>query len=71
MQRGGDRLLLMLCNYIATPFPFCAGDITQKGYEKKKARLLGPYVKQAHESKCHTHLFTSAVCDSAEGKKKW
>ena len=29
-----------------------AGDITQKGYEKKKARLLGPYVKQAHESKC-------------------
>ncbi|XP_076441207.1 disco-interacting protein 2 homolog C-like isoform X3 [Babylonia areolata] len=26
------------------------GDITQKGYEKKKARLLGPYLKQANES---------------------
>ncbi|XP_070185588.1 disco-interacting protein 2 homolog C-like isoform X1 [Littorina saxatilis] len=26
------------------------GDITQKGYEKKKARVLGPYMKQAHES---------------------
>lgn len=27
------------------------GDITQKGYEKKKTRLLAPYVKQAQESK--------------------
>lgn len=26
------------------------GDITQKGYEKKKIRLLAPYTKEAHES---------------------
>ena len=27
-------------------FTFLAGDITQKGYEKKRAKLLGPYLSR-------------------------
>lgn len=27
-------------------FPVCAGDITQKGYEKKRSKLLAPFIPQ-------------------------
>lgn len=32
----------MLCSF--------AGDITQKGYEKKRAKLLGPYLSRGENS---------------------
>lgn len=34
-----------------TPSLLLAGDITQKGYEKKRTRLLSPYVPKQNSSK--------------------
>uniref|UniRef100_A0A4W6EIA8 Disco interacting B n=1 Tax=Lates calcarifer TaxID=8187 RepID=A0A4W6EIA8_LATCA len=35
-------------HYILVLFVFFAGDITQKGYEKKRAKLLAPYIIHIH-----------------------
>jgi len=37
-------ILLILCNLLFLIFVIILGDITQKGYEKKRAKLLSPYL---------------------------
>ncbi|RUS70530.1 hypothetical protein EGW08_021709, partial [Elysia chlorotica] len=37
------------------------GDITQKGYEKKRTRLLGPYVKQQNNEEVRTEAVMQAL----------
>uniref|UniRef100_A0A672V8A6 Disco interacting B n=1 Tax=Strigops habroptila TaxID=2489341 RepID=A0A672V8A6_STRHB len=39
------------------------GDITQKGYEKKRAKLLAPYVPQT-QGLCHRHVVTCRLYHS-------
>lgn len=47
-------------HYILVLFVFFAGDITQKGYEKKRAKLLAPYIIHIHTpgKPPHTHLIS-------------
>lgn len=47
-------------------FLFVTGDITQKGYEKKRTRLLSPYVPKQNASKLYlyslpVYIFVSPV----------
>ena len=54
---------------------FITGDITQKGYEKKRARLLQPYIsKQIGEvlslSLSHTHTHTYSFLEFIKNARK-
>ena len=53
-------------------FFFCSGDITQKGYEKKRSRLLAPYApkqQQGEFAKTETTMRTTPVDFPPRGTK--
>ena len=39
------------------------GDITRQGYEKKRSRLLSPYITQPPGTHTHTHTHTHTESD--------
>lgn len=49
-EARGKKILIVV--------PSVAGDITQKGFEKKRTRLLSPYVQKQNASKYNGLLFS-------------
>uniref|UniRef100_A0A3Q2P726 Disco interacting A n=1 Tax=Fundulus heteroclitus TaxID=8078 RepID=A0A3Q2P726_FUNHE len=59
-------LSFSLCLFLYLSVSVCTGDITQKGYEKKRSKLLAPYIPQIQD--LHTEAVQAALAKYKERK---
>ncbi|KAG5852471.1 hypothetical protein ANANG_G00062770 [Anguilla anguilla] len=66
---NNQRTAFFLASLLSVLYVYVSGDITQKGYEKKRGKLLAPYIPQIRgvdpslqiDSRVHSPQVTSAV----------